>query len=200
MVRFSTLAFALVTVSLMGACFSAGGDDDSGGGGSSGTAGTAGSPRGGSAGSASGGTGGQSRGGTGGDVNEGGAPGGGTDTGGSSSGGSTTAGSGGTASSCVTENMPLTDLTDTDFTICDFPLPAGVEDFNVFIGSSLGRGSKLCWRGSDQGCDQPGTAPGGWWINGDQILLCDSSCSAYFDPEPDMVVYIEIGCPSDTCL
>jgi hypothetical protein len=74
-------------------------------------------------------------------------------------------------------------------------VPEGVDDFNVFVGSAVGAGSKICWRASSQGCD-----PHGWWINGDQILLCDETCALYFDPEPDLVVYLEIGCPSDTCL
>ena len=85
----------------------------------------------------------------------------------------------------------------TDLSICDFNVPADVDDnyMNVFIGRSVGAGTKVCWRASSQGCN-----PHGFWLNGGQILLCDQTCSAYFDPEPDLVVYIEIGCKIDSCL
>jgi hypothetical protein len=62
--------------------------------------------------------------------------------------------------SCVKETRVLHDLVmggdggPTDLSICNFTVPADVDD----------------------------------------------NCSAYFDPEPDLVVYIEIGCKIDSCL
>jgi len=117
--------------------------------------------------------------------------------GGASSGGSSgdtsggASGSGGSTTSCVTETRQL-----IDEGLCDFTVPADVGPYaiNVYYGSTVGGGAKACWRASSQGCD-----PHGWWLNGGKILLCDETCSAYFDPEPEMVVYIEIGCPADTC-
>jgi hypothetical protein len=105
--------------------------------------------------------------------------------------------------SCVKETRVLHDLVmggdagPSDLSICDFTVPADVDDnyMNVFIGRSVSAGTKVCWRASSQGC-----TPNGFWLNGGQILLCDQTCSTYFDPEPDLVVYIEIGCKIDSCL
>jgi hypothetical protein len=176
--------FALATVLGIVACGSGGGEDGGGSGGVS---------SGGTAGTSSGGTGGQSA--------SGGSDSGGRN-GGGSGGRSGSSGSGGSMGSCVTETRVLHDLVmgdagPPDLSICDFTVPADVDDnyINVFIGRAVGAGTKVCWRASSQGCN-----PDGFWLNGGQILLCDHTCSTYFDPEPDLVVYIEIGCKIDSCL
>jgi hypothetical protein len=192
MVHGSLLTFVLGVGTLLAACYSTGADDDGSSGGSSSGATSGG--RGGSGGSSSGGSGGATRGGATGDPPLGGA-GGEPGSAGTSSGGG---GSGGTAGSCVTERRALQDLVmagaggQTDFTICDFYVPSDVDDnyINVYIA-----GTKLCWLASSQGCDMN---PYGFWFNGGQILLCDVACSAYFDPEPDLAVTLEIGCPLDS--
>jgi hypothetical protein len=179
------LASVLGIVSVIVACGSGGGEV---GDGSSGVS------SGGSAGTSSGGAGGQSA--------SGGSDSGGRD-GGGSGGTSGSSGSGGSMTSCVKETRVLHDLVmggdggPTDLSICDFNVPADVDDsyINVFVGRSVGAGTKVCWRASSQGCN-----PNGFWFNGGQILLCDQTCSDYFDPEPDLVVYIEIGCKIDSCL
>jgi hypothetical protein len=185
MLRPFSLASALVIVSVIVACGSGGGEDGDGSGGAS---------SGGSAGTSSGGRGGQSA--------SGGSDSGVSD-GGGSGGRSGSSGSGGSMNPCVKETRVLHDLVmggdggPTDLSICDFNVPADVDDnyINVFIGRSVGAGTKVCWRASSQGCN-----PHGFWLNGGQILLCDQTCSAYFAPEPDLVVYIEIGCKIDSCL
>ena len=202
MLRPFSLASALGIVSLIVACGSGGGEDGDGSGGAS-SGGSAGTSSGGRAGqSASGGSdsGGSDGGGSGGRSGTSGS--GGID-GGGSGGRSGSSGSGGSMNPCVKETRVLHDLVmggdggPTDLSICDFNVPADVDDnyMNVFIGRSVGAGTKVCWRASSQGCN-----PHGFWLNGGQILLCDQTCSAYFDPEPDLVVYIELGCKIDSCL
>jgi hypothetical protein len=194
MIRPVALGSLLGIVSVIVACGSGGGEDDGGSGGAS---------SGGSAGTSSGGSGGQSAsGGSGGQSASGGSDSGGRD-GGGTGGQSGSSGSGGSTTSCVKETRVLHDLVmddaggQTDLSICDFTVPADVDQnyINVFVGRSVGAGTKVCWRASSQGC-----TPNGFWFNGGQILLCDQTCSDYFDPEPDLVVYIEIGCEIDSCL
>jgi hypothetical protein len=195
MLRGSLLTFVLGVGTLLAACYSTGADDDGSSAGSSSGATSGG--RGGSGGSNSGGSGGATRGGATGDPPLGGA-GGEPGSAGNSSAGSSVGGSGGTAGSCVTERRALQDLVmagaggQTDFTICDFYVPSDVDDnyINVYIA-----GTKLCWLASSQGCDMN---PYGFWFNGGRILLCDVACSAYFDPEPDLAVTLEIGCALDS--
>jgi hypothetical protein len=183
MIRPFSLASGLAIISVVVACGSGGGEDGGGSGGAS---------SGGSASTSSGSSGGQSAsGGSGGSDGDG------------SGGGSGSSGSSGSMTSCVKETRVLHDLVmggdggPTDLSICDFTVPPDVDDnnINLFIGRSVGAGTKVCWRASSQGCD-----PNGFWFNGGQILLCDQTCSDYFDPEPDLVVYIEIGCKIDSCL
>ena len=202
MLRPFSLASALGIVSLIVACGSGGGEggDGSGGASSGGSAGTSSGGRGGqsaSGGSDSGGSDGGGSGGRSGSSGSGGIDGGG------SGGRAGSSGSGGSMNPCVKETRVLHDLVmggdgaPSDLSICDFNVPADVDDnyINVFIGRTVGAGTKVCWRASSQGCN-----PHGFWLNGGQILLCDQTCSAYFDPEPDLVVYIDIGCKIDSCL
>jgi hypothetical protein len=184
MMRPLALTAVLGIVSVIVACGSGDGEDGGGSGGVSS----------GGAGSSPGGRGGQSA--------SGGSDSSGRD-GGGSGGRLGSSGNGGSMTSCVTETRVLHDLVmgdaggQTDLSTCDFTVPADVDDnyINVFVGRSVGAGTKVCWRASSQGCD-----PNGFWFNGGQILLCDQTCSDYFDPEPDLVVYIEIGCKIDSCL
>lgn len=192
MLRSCALPLAFTVLSLITGCYSSDDEDDgsSPGGGSGSTSGGRGGGGNGSGGSASG-AGGSAQGGT----DTAGTSSGGTSNGGTSSGGTSQGGSSGSSASCVTETIVLGE-SQTMSADCGPALPEGVDDgmINVFYGSSVGGGVKVCRRASSQGCD-----PHGWWSNGGDILLCDQTCSAFFD-NPGMVLYIEVGCESDTCL
>jgi hypothetical protein len=97
---------------------------------------------------------------------------------------------------CVTDVVLLAEAGQS--VDCSYPLPPGVDDGNANVVLEVGAApQQLCRRASSQGCDVQ--AAGGWWTVGEEILLCDSSCTTLVET-PGAKLYLWVGCPSDNCL
>jgi hypothetical protein len=78
---------------------------------------------------------------------------------------------------------------------CSFAIPPELADGDINLVLEVG-GSRqtLCWLASSQGCDQGG----GWWYSGDEVALCDTTCTAVVETEGARL-FLWAGCPNETC-
>jgi hypothetical protein len=110
---------------------------------------------------------------------------------------STASGAGGGVPACVTDIVLLAEAGQSRE--CAFSLPAEYLDSDINLVIELQASPQvICWRASSQGCDIGGF-PGGWWYSGDQVALCDSTCTTVVETE-GAKLYLWVGCPNDTCL
>jgi hypothetical protein len=183
---------------VLGACGS-GGSGSASGGASTGGANTGGANTGGAnTGGTS--TGGASTGGT----NTGGASTGGTSTGGTSTGGNAT--DGGTdatvapdadSGSCLTESIVLAAVPPGGGSACSFTFNGNYTPGSINLLLTPGWGT-VCYAGSSGGCGSGASSDGWWWFNGNEIALCDATCTRFYD-QPAGKLTIQLGCPTETC-
>ena len=104
-------------------------------------------------------------------------------------------GSGGGMPACVTDVVLLAEAFQS--VDCSYPLN-GVDDGIANVVLEINNApQQLCRRASSQGCDVQ--SPGGWWTVGEEVLLCDSSCTSLVETR-GAKLYLWVGCPSDNCL
>lgn len=101
---------------------------------------------------------------------------------------------GGDLPACVTDVVLLAEAFQSSE--CSFPIPPEHADGALNLVLEIG-GSRqtLCWLASSQGCEPSG----GWWYAGDELALCDATCTAVVETE-GAKLYLWAGCPGETCL
>jgi hypothetical protein len=98
---------------------------------------------------------------------------------------------------CVPESFTLAVVPPGGGSACSFAFSRPYTPGQINLVLSPGWGT-VCHAGSSQGCGR-GASADGWWVNGNEILLCDATCARFYRQTQAGRLTVQTGCPTQAC-